>query len=52
MNEMYDHQIDPDYVNDSRSESQDKISELEGRSHRNKIRVDGVTEEKRETWED
>ena len=52
MNELYDFQIDPDYVNDSLSELQDKISEMEDRSRRNNIRVDGVTEEKGETWED
>ena len=49
---MYDYQIDPDYVNDSLSELQEKISEMEDRSRRNNIRVDGVTEEKGETWED
>ena len=49
MNEMYDYQIDSDYVNDSLSELQDKISELEGRSRRNNIQVDGATEEKGET---
>ena len=52
MNEMYDYQIDPDYVDDSLSELQEKISEMEDRSRRNNIRVDGVTEEKGETWED
>ena len=50
MNEIYDYQIDPDFVNDSLSELQDKISETEDRSRRNNIRVDGVTEEKGETW--
>ena len=29
MNEIYDYQIDPDYVNDSLSELQEKISEME-----------------------
>ena len=52
MNEMYGYQIDPDYVSDSLSELQDKISEMQGRSRRNNIRVDGVTKEKGETWED
>ena len=28
MNEMYDYQIDPNYVNDSLSELRDKISEM------------------------
>ena len=52
MNEMFSYQIDPDYVNDSLSELQEKISEMEGRSCRNNIRVVGVSEEKGETWED
>ena len=40
MNEMYDYQIDPDYVNDSLSELQEKISEMEDRSRRSNKRVD------------
>ena len=52
MDEMCDYQIEPHYVNDSLLELQDKISKMEDRSHRNNIRVDGVTEEKGETWED
>ena len=52
MDEMYDYQIEPHYVNDSLLELQDKISKMEDRSRRNNIRVDGVTEEKGETWED
>ena len=52
MNEMFGYQIDPDYVNDSLSELEEKISEMEDRSCRNNIRVDGVTEEKGVTWED
>ena len=52
MNEMFGYQIDPDYVNDSLSELKEKISEMEDRSCRNNIRVDGVTEEKGVTWED
>ena len=51
MDEMYDYQIQPDYVNDSLLELQDKVSNMEDRSRRNNIRVDGVTEEKGETWE-
>ena len=39
MNEMYDYQIDPDYVNDSLSELQEKISEMEDRSRRSNKRV-------------
>ena len=52
MNEMYDYQIDLNYINDSLSELQEKISKMEDRSRRNNMRVDGVTEEKGETLED
>ena len=52
MNEMYDYQTDPDNVSDSLSELQEKISQMEDGSRRNNMRVDGVTEEKGETWED
>ena len=52
MHEIYDYQIDPNYVNDSLSELQEKISEMEERSCRSNIRLDGMTEEKGETWED
>ena len=52
VNEMYDYQIDLDYVNDSLLELQETISEMENRSRRNNILVHGVTEEKGETWED
>ena len=52
MSEMYDYQIDPDYVNDSLSELKEKILEMEDRSRRNNIRVDTVTEEKGDTWEE
>ena len=52
MNEMYDYQINPDQVTGSPSELQDKTSEMEGRSRRNNIQVDGVTDGNRETWED
>ena len=48
---MDGYQIDPNYVNDGLSELQDKISEIEDRSRRNNIRVDGATEEKGEKWE-
>ena len=51
MNEMHGYQIDLSYVNDNLSELEDKISEMEYRSRRNNIRVDGVTEEKGEMWE-
>ena len=37
MNEMYDYQIDPNYVNDSLSELQHKILEMKYRSPGNSI---------------
>ena len=49
---MYDYQIGPNDVNNSLSELQDKISEMEERHPRNSIQVDGVTKEKVETWRD
>ena len=52
MNKMCDYQIDPNYIDDSLSELEGKTSELEDRSHRNNIGVDGLTEEKGETWKD
>ena len=45
INEMYDYQIDLDYANDS-------LPELQDRTRRNNIRVEGATEEKGETLED
>ena len=45
INEMYYYQTDPDYANDS-------LPELQDRTRRNNIRVDGATEQKGETWED
>ena len=48
MNEMYDYQINPNYVNDSLSELQNKVLEMEDRSRGNNIHVDRITEEKGE----
>ena len=45
INEMYYYQTDLDYANDS-------LPELQDRTRRNNIRVDGATEEKGETLED
>ena len=50
MNEMYDYQIGLNYVNNSLSELQGKIPEIEERPPRNSTQVDGVTGEKVETW--
>ena len=48
MNEMYDYQINSNYVNDSLSELQNKVLEMEDRSRGNSIHVDRITEEKGE----
>ena len=48
MNEMYDYQINSNYVNDSLSELQNKVLEMEDRSRGNNIHVDRITEEKGE----
>ena len=45
IQENYEYQIDPKYV-------QDKLTELEDRSRRNNIRIDGIKEAKGETWND
>ena len=42
MNEMYDYKSYLDYAND-------RLPELQDRSRRNNLRVDGVTEEKGKT---
>ena len=48
MNEMYDYQINPNYVSDSLSELQNEILEMEDRSCRSNVQVDRITEEKGE----
>ena len=45
IKEIYDYHIDPDYVGQ-------KLKDLEDRSSRNKLRVDGILETPWETWED
>ena len=42
IQEIYDYQIDPNYV-------QDKLTALEDRSRRNNTRIDGIKETKRDT---
>ena len=44
VQDIWDYQIDPDYI-------QHKLIELEDRSRRNNIRIDGLEEEEGETWE-
>ena len=43
LKEIYEYQIDADYVNDSLADIRNKLTELEDRSRRNIIRIDGVT---------
>ena len=43
VQDIWDYQIDPDYI-------QHKLIELEDRSQRNNIRIDGIEEEEGETW--
>ena len=52
LQEIYEYQIEPDYVNDSLTDIRNKLTELEDRSRRNNIRIDGIAEEPGETWEE
>ena len=45
IQEIYEYLIDPKYV-------RDKLTELEDRSRRNNIRIDGIKETKGKTWND
>ena len=40
LTEVYEYQIDPDYVNDSLADIRNKLTELEDKSRRNNIRID------------
>ena len=44
LQEIYNNQIDPEYI-------YNKLVDLEDRSRRCNLRIDGVTEKKGETWE-
>ena len=44
IRDIYEYQVDPNCV-------LDKLAELEDRSRRNNLRIDGINEEKGETWE-
>ena len=52
LKEIYEYQIDPDYVNDSLADIRNKLTELEDRSRRNNIRIDGIAEKPGETREE
>ena len=45
VEEIYDYEIDP-------GEVEEKLTDLEDRSRRNNLRIDGVTEEKGQIWGD
>ena len=45
VEEIYDYQIEPDEV-------EKKLTDLEDRSRRNNLRIDGVAEENGESWDD
>ena len=45
VQEMYDYQLDPTFI-------EDKLIDLEDRSRRTNLRVDGIKERPNETWED
>ena len=51
LKEVYEYQVDLDYVNDSLMDIRNKLTELEDRSRRNNVRIDGIAEEPGETWE-
>ena len=52
LKEIYEYQIDPDYVNDSLTDIRNKLTELEDKSRRNNIRIDGIAEEPGETCDE
>ena len=52
LKETYEYQIDPDYVNYSFRDKRNKLTELEDRSRRNNVRIDGIAEEPGETCEE
>ena len=45
VDEIFDYQIDPDEV-------EKKLTNLEDRSRKNNLQIDGVAEENGETWDD
>ena len=45
VEEIYDYQVDPDEI-------EKKLTDLEDRSRRNNLRIDGLAEENGESWDD
>ena len=52
LKEIYEYQIDPDYVNDSLTDIRNKLTELEDRLRTNNIQIDRRADEPVETWEE
>ena len=52
LKEIYEYQVDPDYANDSLTDTRNKSTELEDRLRKNNTRIDGIAEEPEETWEE
>ena len=52
LKKSYDNQTDSDYVNDNLADIKNKLIELEDRLRSNNIRIDEISEEVRETWEE
>ena len=48
INELWDYQVDPERF----EFTERKIVELEDRSRRNNLRIDGITEKENETWDE
>ena len=48
INELWDYQVDPERL----EFTERKIVELEDRSRRNNLRIDGITEKENETWDE
>ena len=45
VDEIYDYQVDPEYVTN-------KLIDIEDRSRRSNLRIDGISESRNETWEE
>ena len=45
VDEIYDYKVDPEYVTN-------KLIDLEDKSRRNNLRIDGISEPRNETWEE
>ena len=48
INDLWDYQVDPERL----EFTERKIVELEDRSRRNNLRIDGITEKENKTWDE